>query len=773
MKTNLPVILFRGSVLLPHSEIRIEINNDIDKKIISIAEEKYENQILIISPENPLEKEINIKELPKIGIIGRIKLKMDLDNGVTRIIIEGIKRLNVYNYFDYDENGALMALVGDTTQFAITPKDEVTLIRKVIKNLENYIDSVPYMSNSILSQVSNINSISKVSDLIAFYMPVSFERKLEYLRTVNPYKRILMILEDIKTEQELIEIENKIDGEVKKQLDQSQREYILREKMRVIKEELGEFNLKEDEIEKITAQINDLNANEKISLRLNNELKKYEMLSPSSPEISMVRIYIDWLLSLPWETFTKDNKDLSKTKKILDKSHYGLEKVKERIIEFLAVNQMTNYSRTPIICLVGPPGVGKTSLAKSVAESIGRNFVKISVGGVNDEAEIIGHRRAYIGSSPGRIISGIKKGGSSNPVFLIDEIDKMTKDYKGDPASALLEVLDPEQNKHFCDNYIDEEYDLSKVLFILTANYIHNIPEALKDRLEIIELTGYTEFEKFYIAKKHLIPLKFKEHGLDNKKLKIKDESLFNIINFYTKEAGVRELERNLATVCRKVVTNILSNSKSKKVYNVGIKDLEKYLGKKRFHYNKTDNIDKIGVVKGLAYTQYGGDILPIEVTFYKGKGNLILTGSLGEVIKESANISLSYIKTHYMEFNIDYKLLQENDIHIHLPEGAVPKDGPSAGVTLTTALISVLTNQPVSHQVCMTGEITLRGQILPIGGLKEKAIGAHRSKVKKIIIPKENERDLDEIPAEIKKELEFLLVEEYKDVYNIVYSNN
>lgn len=433
---------------------------------------------------------------------------------------------------------------------------------------------------------------------------------------------------------------------------------------------------------------------------------------------------------------------------------------------------MKKELKSPIICLVGPPGVGKTSLAKSIANSMQRKFVKISVGGVNDEVEIVGHRRAYIGSNPGRIISGMKKAGSSNPVFLIDEIDKMTKDFKGDPASALLEVLDPEQNIYFYDNYIEEEFDLSHVLFILTANYLHTIPEPLRDRLEIIELSGYTEYEKLDIVKKHILPKELDNHGLSPKNISISENIIMDMIRYYTKEAGVREIERLVATVCRKVVADMISTNKKKKTYEINEKNIEKYLGKKKYFYTENDKEDKVGIAIGLAYTQYGGDILPIEVTYFKGKGNLILTGSLGEVMKESANIALSYLKSHYDEFGIDYKLLEENDIHIHLPEGAIPKDGPSAGITLTTALLSAFTNKPINHEIGMTGEMTLRGNLLPIGGLKEKTIGAHRSGLKTIILPKKNERDIDEIPEEIKKDLEFIFVNEYKEVYNIVGLN-
>lgn len=767
VKTTLPVILLRGVVLLPYSEIRLEVNNDTDKEILKMAEDYHDGQVLIVPLTNPLDESFNIADLTMTAVMGKINLKMELHNGITRAIIVGLNRVTVHSYTESENNPKILkAEIGNTTQFAITPKDEIVLLRKLIKEFEEYIDSRHDLSNSILPEIMEVKNIAKATDMIATYVPVTYERKLQYLKTVNPYTRLLMLLEDIRKERQIVELEQKIDVEVKKQLDDSQKEFILREKLRVIKAELGEVNVKDDDIDEIKGRIDAGNYPDKVKDRLHHELKKYELLSVNSPEISTTRNYIDWLLDLPWNNFTDDNNDLIKTREILNESHYGLEKVKDRIIEFLAVRQMKKDLKAPIICLVGPPGVGKTSLAKSIASSMTRKFVKISVGGVNDEAEIIGHRRAYIGANPGRIISGMKKAGSTNPVFLIDEIDKMTKDFKGDPASALLEVLDPEQNQYFYDNYIEEEYDLSHVLFVLTANYLYNIPEPLRDRLEIIELSGYTEYEKLDIVKKHILPKELENHGLDKNTISISDSVVKGIINSYTKEAGVREIERLIATLCRKVVADIVSNKKKKKIYEINEDNLEEYLGKKKYFYTENDKVDRAGVAIGLAYTQFGGDILPIEVTFFKGKGNLILTGSLGDVMKESANIALSYIKSHYDEFGIDYHVLEENDIHIHLPEGAIPKDGPSAGVTLTTALISSLTNKPVSHEVGMTGEITLNGALLPIGGLKEKAMGAHRSGLKKIILPKKNERDLDEIPKEIQKDLEFIFVNEYKDVY-------
>ena len=770
VKTNLPVILLRGAVLLPYCEFRLELNNDIDKHILKLSEDFHDKHILIVSPSNPLEEVIDIDSLPKIGTVAKINMKMELGN-ITRIMLEGVNRVKVEEYVNYGENDSVLnAVITSTTQFAMSPLDETALIRKLNRRVETYVSKVPNISNGILSQISNVNSISKISDIVANYLPIEFERKLEYLNTINPYKRVIMLFEDIKTEEEIVELDKKIDLKLKEALDNSQKEYVLREKIRLIKEELGDINLKENDAEILKDKISKLKCNSKVKDKLYSELKKYEMMNSNSPEVSVVRNYIDLMLSLPWNTLSKENKNLRLVKERLDNTHYGLDNVKERIIEFLAVKELSNDLKTPIICLVGPPGVGKTTLARSIAESIDRKFVKISVGGVNDEAEIIGHRRTYIGSSPGKIISAMKKCKVNNPVFLIDEIDKMTKDVKGDPASTLLEVLDPEQNKYFTDSYVEEEYDLSHVMFILTANYLYQIPEALRDRLEIIEINGYTEYEKLDIAKKHLITRLLKEHGLDDKNVSISDNALMMIIRNYTKEAGVRELERCISKIFRKIAKEIVVNDASIKKYKITEKNLIEYLGKKKFLYEELDKNDESGIANGLAYTEYGGVLLPIEVTYYKGKGALILTGSLGNVMKESAEIALSYIKSHYDEFGINYKLLTDSDIHIHVPEGAVPKDGPSAGITLTSALISAFTNKPIDKSIGMTGEITLRGTVLPIGGLKEKTMGAHRSGIKKILIPSKNECDLEEIPSEIKKDIKFVLVNNYEDVYKEIY---
>jgi len=767
IKTDLPVILLRGIILLPNNDIRLEFDNDISKNIVDIAELFHDNNILVVSQNDPLEEAPNVKELPKIGVVAKISHKMELPNGKTRIIITGIKRAKIYEYLNLNKTSEVLeAIASEIDDEQIDSKEEKVLTRKLYRELEKYIKTVPYTSNSVLSQIINVTNLSKMTDIVVPNLPIDLDRMQMYMKESSSYKRLQMILEDIYSDEEMFAIEKKLDVQIREELDNTQKEYMLREKIKLIKQELGEASVKEEEVDSLKEKIENLDAPINIKNRLKKELSRLESLSQTSPEINIVENYINWLLDLPWSEETVDNNDLNIVKANLDKSHYGLQKVKNRIIEYLAVKQMTNSLRGPIICLVGPPGVGKTSLAFSIASAINRNFVKMSVGGINDEAEIKGHRRTYLGANPGRIIQGMKKAKSINPVFLIDEIDKMTKDIKGDPASTLLEVLDPEQNKYFSDNFIEEEYDLSKVMFIATANYIENIPEPLKDRMEIIELSGYTEFEKLDIAKKHLIPKSIKEHGLKDSNIEFDDDVILFIIRYYTKEAGVRELERLISSTVRKVVMNVIKKNDNELKVKITKNNIDAYLGKKKYYFNSNENSYQIGVVNGLAYTSYGGDTLPIEVSFYKGKGNLVLTGSLGDVMKESAQIALSYIKCNYEYFNIKYDDLIDNDIHIHVPDGAVPKDGPSAGITLTTALISAFSKLKVPKKIAMTGEITLRGTVLPIGGLKEKSIGAYRNGVKYIFIPKENMRDLEEIPKEIKETITYIPVNNYKEVY-------
>lgn len=771
MKINLPVLILRGIVLLPNNDIRLEFDNSTSKNIIDVSEMFHDSNILVISNPDLIEEEPDLKKLPKLGVMAKINNRMDLPNGKTRVVISGIRRARVHELLNTNKQFDIMeSIVSNIENIKIDPNEENILVKKLCRELEKFVKVVPTMSNSLLATISTINNLSKLTDIVAPFLPLSLNRLNEYLLENDSKKRCEYLLSDIYRETQMYEIEKEIDLKVKQGIDESQKEFILREKIKTIKEELGDTNSKDIEIDIIREKISNLNIPQKVEERIENELKKYELLSSLSPETSVVKNYIDWLVSLPWNTYTEDNKNLKEVKEKLDKTHYGLEKIKKRIIEHLAVKQMSSDIKSPIICLVGPPGVGKTSLANSIAKAINRNFVKISVGGINDEAEIIGHRKTYLGSSPGRIIQIMKKAKSSNPVFLIDEVDKMTKDIKGDPASALLEVLDPEQNKTFSDNYIEEEFDLSKVMFILTANYLENIPEELRDRLEIININGYTEYEKLDICKKHIIKKSLKEHGLTKELINFSDEVILKIIRNYTKEAGVRELTRQIDTVIRKIVTSIVVNNIKVNELNITLDNLEQYLGKEKYHVSNINNDSKVGVVNGLAYTNYGGDVLPIEVTYFKGNGELKLTGSLGNVMKESALIALDYIKSNAKKFDINYDKLVQNDIHIHVPEGAIPKDGPSAGIALTTALISAFTDKLVSSKLAFTGEITLRGEVLKIGGLKEKCIGAYRNNIEKIIIPYDNESDLDEIPKEIKEKIKFVTVKNYEEVSKEVW---
>ena len=679
MKFNLPVIVLKGTILMPESEIKLEFDDEISKNIIEESELFHDNNLLIVTQKG-IDQNILVDELPNIGTISHITRKLELPNGKVRIVLKGVKRARVLEYLNIGENSIESIVTSIRNEF-IDVETNTGILRKLNLELENYINKVPYMSNSLLSLISNTTDLNKITDIIVNYLPVEISKKIEYLLEVDPIKRVEMILEDIYKEEQLFKIEKNIDTKVKKELDNDEKNFYLKEKIRILKNELGEISPKEEEIENLRKSVEQLNAKEEIKSKLLYEIDRYENMSSMSPELSIVRNYIDFMISLPWDNYTSDIEDFNLIRKNLDKSHYNLDEVKLRIIEYLAVKKHSEKIDTPIICLVGPPGVGKTTLAYSIAKSIGRKFVKISVGGVDDEAIIKGHIRTYIGSSPGKIIDGIKRAKSSNPVFLIDEIDKMSSNYKGDPRSALLEVLDSNQNKYFKDNYIEEEYDLSNVLFITTANNIEMVPEELKDRLEIIHINGYTELEKLEIVKKHLIPIICSRHGIKN--IKITDEQIINIIRYYTKESGLRELERLISKIVRKIVTDkVIGNKK----IALSIKNIEDYLGKRI--YSKEEIISEIGVINSLVYTNYGGDITSIEVNHYEGNGNIILTGSLGDVMLESAKIALSYIKANNKLFNIDYNVFKD-DIHINIPNIAIKKEGPSAGVSITTAIIS------------------------------------------------------------------------------------
>lgn len=762
-KEKLGVLLIQDMVLFPNSEIRIESDNVNDKQIISFAEKSKNKSILVVNPL--IEEENDITTLPNIGVLAEIKLKMDVPNGKTRIVLKGKTRVEVESYVEEDK--IYKAVV---KEILLNIYDEEETYRNIlVKSLEKYISLVPYMSNAIVNKISVTNNLNDLCDLIGSFLPVSYHKKKKYITELNQLTRAKMLIEDMNDDLKVIELEQQLEQEVEKELSDSQKEFYLREKIKVIQKELGDVNSKDDEVELFRNKLSKLKCSGKIKDKIKKEINRYQSTNSNSPELGMIRDYLDWMLNLPWSKTTKDISSLEEVKHTLDSSHYALGDVKDRVLEYLAVKQNTNNLRSPILCLVGPPGVGKTSLALSIAKSLNRKVAKISVGGINDEAEIIGHRRTYVGANPGRIIQGIRKAGSSNPVFIIDEIDKMRKDIKGDPASSLLEVLDPEQNSKFSDHYIEEDFDLSKVMFIATANYIDQIPMELKDRLEIIEVSSYTEYEKLDIVRDYILPKELEEHGLTELQISFNDKALLTIIRNYTKEAGVRELERIIASILRKVVKKFLTEKTIASI-NITEKNLEEFIGKKKYLYQEKNNKKQIGVVNGMAYTVFGGDILPIEVTYYKGNGKLLLTGSLGDVMKESAQIAFSYIKANSKKFKITHKLLEENDIHIHLPEGAIPKDGPSAGIALTTAIISLFTGTMIDSNISMTGEITLRGNVLAIGGLKEKVIGAHRAGIRKIFIPKENEKDLDEIPEDIKKEIKFYFISDYQEIYKKLF---
>jgi len=761
-QTNLPILYLRDVVLLPFNDIRLEFSNDIDKKILNIAESNYDGYVLLINLNDPLEEEPDYNTLPDIGILGKIKSKIDLPNGITRVVMTGIDRVEIVSINNNDD--FLSAFVISTKEYDYNEVEASALRRVLYRKLDEYIDISPYMSNTVIGRITEVKNISKLSDIIVSELPLEYNEVLKYVSITNPMNRIREITLDLSKEIETVRLENEIEDNLKVKLEEEQKEYMLREKIKLIKEELGEVDLKDADIDKIRNKMNSLDLPESIIKRLNEEIDRYSLTSSASPEVTTIRTYIDWLLCLPWNKLSKDNTDVKKITEVLNNSHFGLESVKKRIIEYIAVKKKTNTSNSPIICLVGPPGVGKTSLASSIAKALNKDFVKISLGGINDEAEILGHRRTYVGASPGKIIQQMKKANTSNPVFLIDEVDKLTKDYKCDPASALLEILDKEQNDKFCDNYIEEEFDLSNVMFILTANNIGGIPAPLLDRLEIIELSSYTIYEKLNIAKYHLIPDLLNEYKVKN--IKFTDSAIQKIITYYTKEAGARDLYRQIDSIIRKAIIN---NDKSSKIV-IDNGDVEAYLGATKYNITINDTNTKTGIVNGLAYTMYGGNILKVTCTLYPGKGNVTLTGALGDVIKESIYIALSYIKANNTMFKIDYKIFEEVDFHFHIEEGSIPKDGPSAGVTIVTAILSLLKNKIIPNNVSMTGEITLRGKILPVGGLKEKLIAATTNGIDTVYLPLESSKEFSLLPSEVRDNLNIILVEDYEDVYKSLF---
>lgn len=748
---DLPVICTRGMLVFPGHELSLDVGRTFSLNAMDLAVSQHDSNIVLVSQIHPLEEEINFDMVYHHATLCKITKRIKKDNhGTIKLTVVGEKRVELESL--YTEGECYYAKVRYLEDIHGDPNEETALVRKLTEQMQSMNGASQLLPRELISNITHGLSASELADTIGHYINSDLVEREKILAEPDINKRLLLVLASMQKEKAINEIENSINNRVKKSIDENQKEFYLREKLKAIKEELGDTPNGEDEVERFRSMIKDNPYPQNVKDKLTEELARYEMMPSTSPEANVVRTYLDWMTKLPWFEMTEDNQDINKVEEILDEDHFGLKKPKERIVEQLAVKQMTQSLKAPIICLVGPPGVGKTSISKSIARALDRKFVKISLGGVTDESEIRGHRRTYLGSMPGRIIQGMKKAGVMNPVFLLDEIDKMASDYKGDPTSAMLEVLDPEQNSMFSDNYIEEPYDLSQVLFIATANDLGGIPEPLRDRLEIIELSSYTEQEKLMIAKDHLIKKELKNHGLTDEQLTITDDALMYIIRHYTREAGVRQLERLIAAICRKSVLKILK--KTTDHVTVKVNDLEELLGKAPFDHTKKQPKPQVGVVTGLAWTQFGGDILPIEVNHFKGSGKFIVTGQLGDVMKESASIALDYLKAHADKYSLKDIDFDKQDIHIHVPEGAVKKDGPSAGVTLTTAIYSAFTQKPVRDDVAMTGEVTLTGNVLPIGGLKEKSISAHRSGIHTIIIPKDNAKDIDDIPESVRNDL-------------------
>ncbi|MUK86951.1 endopeptidase La [Ornithinibacillus sp. L9] len=751
---QLPLLPLRGLLVFPTMVLHLDVGRD--KSVAALEKAMMDDQTICLAAQKKVSlDDPKTNEIYHIGTVARVNQMLKLPNGTVRVLVEGLYRAEIIRYVEEDEEfivevNKLEEVTGDKTE-------EEALKRSLLGQFEQYIKISKKITQETLATVTDIDEPGRLADIITSHLSLKIRDKQQLLEIVNVQKRLQYLIKLISNEQKVLDLEKKIGQRVKNSMEKTQKEYYLREQLKAIQKELGDKDGKTGEVGQLREKLEQSDMPDRIREVAMKELNRYETVPQSSAESSVIRNYLEWLLSLPWTEKTQDTIEINHAKEILDKDHYGLEKVKERVLEYLAVQKLTQSIKGPILCLVGPPGVGKTSLAKSIAQSINRNFVRVSLGGVRDEAEIRGHRRTYIGAMPGRIIQGMKKAKTINPVFLLDEIDKMSNDFRGDPSSAMLEVLDPEQNSTFSDHFIEETYDLSNVLFIATANYVNNIPGPLLDRMELIPISGYTEVEKLHIAKEHLINKQLKENGLNKSNLQIREDALLKLIRMYTREAGVRGLERQIAKLCRKAAKIIISEEKKRVV--ITEKSLEELLGKPMFRYGQMEQEDQIGAATGLAYTAAGGDTLSIEVSHYPGKGKLTLTGKLGEVMRESAQAAFSYIRSRAHELQIDPDFHEKYDIHIHVPEGATPKDGPSAGITMATALVSALSGRSVKKEVGMTGEITLRGRVLPIGGLKEKSLSAHRAGITTIIMPEDNKKDLDDIPKSVREELTFIPV--------------
>ncbi|WP_338555240.1 endopeptidase La [Paenibacillus sp. KS-LC4] len=809
---RLPLLPLRGLLVYPSMVLHLDVGRD--KSVRALERAMVDDHMILLCSQS----EVNIEEpteedIYRVGTIAKVRQMLKLPNGTIRVLVEGVLRAEIMDYLPTEEFYEVM--VKEFPEEETTDPEVDALMRSVLSQFEHYTSLSKKITPETHAAVSDIDEPGRLADVITSHLSLKIKDKQEILETIDVRQRLERLLDILNNEREVLELERKISQRVKKQMEKTQKEYYLREQMKAIQKELGEKEGRAGEVEELRSQLEQADVPDQVREKIEKEIDRLEKMPTTSAEGGVIRNYIDWLLSLPWSKETEDDLSLSKAEDILNQDHYGLEKPKERVLEYLAVQQLVKKLKGPILCLVGPPGVGKTSLARSIAKSLGRKFVRISLGGVRDEAEIRGHRRTYVGAMPGRIIQGMKTAGSSNPVFLLDEIDKMAMDFRGDPASALLEVLDPEQNNTFSDHFVEVPFDLSGVMFVTTANAMHNIPRPLLDRMEVLYIPGYTELEKLKIAQRYLLPKQKREHGLTDEQLQVSEETLLQLIRDYTRESGVRNLEQQMAAICRKAAKQIVASGTvplkveeavvqdepalnvleaafgegeeaasisgrlekqqeaalqseqlaeteqqaEVKTLHVDVELLKEWLGPAKFRYGMAEAENQIGAVTGLAWTEVGGDTLVIEVTVMPGSGKLTLTGQLGDVMKESAQAAFSYTRSKALELGIDPQFHEKNDIHIHIPEGAIPKDGPSAGITLATALISALTGRYVSKEVAMTGEITLRGRVLPIGGLKEKSLAAHRAGIKKILLPKDNERDLRDIPDSVRSEITFVPV--------------
>jgi ATP-dependent Lon protease len=751
----------RELIVFPHGVYAILIGRQKSIKALEAAESS-KKPILLAAQKDARISEPGPDDIYAVGTLGVVVQLLRLPDGTVKALLEGKKRARVLRYARQDE--FFQVEVEEIEEVCERTTEVEALMRTVNATFENYVGLNQKIPPEMVTSIAAVDDPAYLADKLVSHLGIKLEDKQSLLECTNPAERLERILGYMRSELEILEVEKRIRSRVRKQVEKTQKEYYLNEQMRAIQEELGEKDEFENESQELEDKLRQKEMPAEAREKCEREIKKLKMMSPMSPEATVVRNYLDWFLALPWLEYTEDKLDIKEAGRILEEDHYGLEKVKQRILEYLAVQTLVGRLKGPILCLVGPPGVGKTSLGKSVARATGRKFVRVSLGGVRDEAEICGHRRTYIGALPGKVIQCMRKAGSGNPVMLFDEVDKMSTDFRGDPSSALLEVLDPEQNSTFNDHYLDCDYDLSKVMFITTANTLERIPRSLQDRLEIIRIAGYTETEKLQIAKKYLLKKQREANGLKEENIEFSDKAILDIIRHYTREAGVRNLEREIASICRKSAVVVVKTDRNAHV-KVSASSLSKYLGPPKFRYGMAETEPQIGVATGLAWTELGGELLGVEVTIVPGRGKLTITGQLGEVMQESAQAALSYVRSRSEQLRLSQDFYQKIDIHIHIPEGAIPKDGPSAGITLATALVSALCRVPVRNDLAMTGEITLRGRVLPIGGLKEKVLAAHRGGIKTVLLPKENEKDVDEIPQQVLRNVTLIQVEHMDEV--------